>query len=370
LLLSMLIFAIGTVGFGMRWAHGRLSFRIESILEAAETCGNGVCDAGETKQSCPKDCRLLLKLLRQGKDGTGRARRATRSSESVKLGPGDSRGSITIDGRERTYLLHRPAGEDPAKQYPLVMVFHGGHGAGAKIAKQTGFSGYADREGFIAVYPDGIEHNWSDGRGTTDAERLGVDDVKFVKALLARLQKELSIDEKRIYVTGPSNGGIFTYRLGCEMADVFAAIAPVIGNLAEPLGMACAPQEAVSVLAINGDADPFIPIQGGECCKRGDGGRLLSTKDSLNFFVKKNGCSGTPVREMLPAPVDDGTTLERHTYPACGYHTDVVWYVIHGGGHAWPPKPPQAPRISGPSSKNIDATSVIWQFFKAHPKAR
>ncbi|MDP3703637.1 MAG: PHB depolymerase family esterase [Candidatus Omnitrophota bacterium] len=332
---------------------------------AAQACGDGVCDAGETKQNCPQDCRPLLKLLRQRR--AGRAARPS-ASETSTLGAGDSRGSLTVDGRKRTYLLHRPASYSPAKRYPLVLVFHGGGGAGAKIAKQTGFSDYADQEGFIAAYPDGIEHNWNDGRGTTDAERLHVDDVAFVKALLARLQQELSIDPQRIYATGPSNGGIFTYRLGCEMAGVFAAIAPVIGNLAEPMAARCAPAEPLSVLAINGDADPLIPIQGGECCKRGDGGRLLSTEASLGIFLHRNGCATTPVRAFLPTLVEDGTTVEHYTYPGCAHQTEVIWYLVHGMGHGWPPKPPQARRIAGPTSHNIDATQVIWEFFKRHPK--
>src|SRR3990167_1552437 len=134
---------------------------------------------------------------------------------------GDYKESMTVDGRERTYLLHIPAGFDAAKKYPLVLGFHGGNGTGEKFARQTGFKEKADAEGFIAVFPDGIENNWNDGRGTTDAEKQGVDDIKFLRSLVGRLQEKLPIDAKRIYATGVSNGGIFSHRLACDMADVF-----------------------------------------------------------------------------------------------------------------------------------------------------
>ena len=352
------VFAVIAAFFAVSWPP----------LEAAEICGDNVCDAGETKQSCPQDCRPLLKLLRERRKRSNRAPRAATTAETGTLRPGDSRETVIVNGRERTYLLHLPTGYSSAKWYPLVLLFHGGSGSGQKIAGQTGFREYADREGFLLACPDGIEHNWSDGRGTTDAERLGVDDLAFVRALLAQVQRRWSVDAARIYAAGPSNGGIFTYRLGCEMADVFAAIAPVIGNLAEPLATTCAPSAPLSVLAINGSSDSLIPIQGGECCKRGDGGRLLSTESSLEIFLHTNGCATTPARAVLPTRVEDGTRVERYTYPGCAHQTEVIWYLVHGMGHGWPPKPPQAKRFAGPTSQNLDATQVIWEFFKRHAK--
>ena len=109
--------------------------------------------------------------------------------------PGDSQGALVVEGRERSYLLHLPAGFVSApgvgnRHYPLILVFHGGHGSGEKVAGQTKFSDYADREQFIVVYPDGIEHSWNDGRGTTKAAQLGVDDVRFVRLLIEELKRD------------------------------------------------------------------------------------------------------------------------------------------------------------------------------------
>lgn len=340
------------------WVHGRIAF----VVLLASVGGVLSVDAAERKGRLRERIRERI----QERRGAAQAGRQVASTS-----PGDSQGSIMVDQRQRTYLVHLPTGYTPATRYPLLLVFHGGRGAGAKIAKQTGFGGYADREGFIAVFPDGIEHNWNDGRGTTDAERLGVDDVKFVRMLTAHLQQALSIDPARIYATGVSNGGIFAHRLGCELADVLAGIGPVIGAMPSRLMSACRPAEPISIMAIQGDADPFIPIHGGEegwQSGLGDGGLLESAESTRVFWARKNDCSDPPDVIQIPPTVQDGTRVTTSTYARCANGVEVQYHVVEGMGHVWPPKPAQAPRISGPSSQNLNASEVIWEFFKSHPK--
>ena len=136
---------------------------------------------------------------------------------------------IDVDSRQRMYLLHVPSKLEPSAA--LVFVFHGGSRDALDAEHVSGFDEYADRNHFIVAYPDGVDHSWSDGRGTTKAEKEGADDVKFIRALTDKIQKQYSIDPKRIYATGMSNGGFMSHRLGCDMADVFAAIGPVIAGL-------------------------------------------------------------------------------------------------------------------------------------------
>lgn len=285
--------------------------------------------------------------------------------------PGDYRESITVDGRSRTYLLHVPAGFRSSSRYPLVATFHGGGGSGDIIARHTGFSSVADREGFIGVFPDGISHNWNDGRGTTDAEKLGVDDVKFVRALLESLKTKLPIDASRIYASGLSNGGIFTERLACDMADVFAAVASDVGPIASNYVPNCKPAAPISVAAIQGDSDPLVPIQGGEEGWRihlGDGGLLESAANTMQFWAAKNSCPNPPAVSNLPPQVNDGTSVTETRYSGCRNSTEVRYYIVHGMGHVWPPNPPQVLRKNNPTSRNIDATETFWSFFKTHPK--
>lgn len=257
---------------------------------------------------------------------------------------GDYRESLTVDGRKRSYLLHIPKNYSDKKRYPLVLVFHGGAGTGEKVSRQTGFTKYADKEGFIAVYPDGIEYNWNDGRGTTDAERLGVNDVKFVRTLIEHLKtaKGLAIDSNRIYATGVSNGAIFSHRLGCEMSDVFAAIGPVIGSMATNMISRCNPSEPISVVAIQGTGDPFISIKGGEVKHKrlgiGDGGLVESADKTMRFWTAKNGCEDSPKKVRLPVIIDDRTEVEKISYSQCKNKSAVVYYIVKGMGHIWPPR--------------------------------
>ena len=291
-------------------------------------------------------------------------------AQKSELGAGDIIGSIVVDGRERTYVVHTPPDYDSRKNYPLVLVFHGGAGSGKKVSRQTGFNSYADSQGFILVYPDGIEHNWNDGRGTSDAEKLGVDDVRFVRALIDHLKSRFSIDIKRIYATGVSNGGIFVQRLGCEMADVFAAIGSAVGPMATNMVAKCSPSEPISVVAIQGTDDPFIPIQGGEEGWKsglGDGGLVESARNSMKLWALKDGCAEPEVTNIL-AQVNDGTWVEQIVYGTCRNKSEVRYYIVHGMGHIWPPKSAKFERISGKTSQNIDATKTFLEFFLSHPK--
>ena len=277
--------------------------------------------------------------------------------------------SIVIDGRKRTYFLYIPQKFDLNKKYSLVLVLHGGGGDGKEFNAWTGFSDKADKEGFIVVFPDGVKNNWADGRNTAEAEKLGVDDVGFMRKLVDHLQSKLPIDEKRIYATGASNGGMMSYRLGCEAADIFSAIGTDIANLPTPLKDKCNPVKPISLITINGLNDPLVPYEGGECCGRGgDGGEVLSTLDSVKIFAEESGCNLSYNVEMLPKIEEDGTSVEKHVYKNCSTGKDIVSYVILGMGHTWPPRPAFLPRISGPTSKNINATDVIWDFFEKHSR--
>ena len=332
-----------------------------------EACGNGACDAGETKQSCPQDCRPLLRLLRQRREREERPRQPAGRHGAEALGPGDAQESLTVQGRARTYLLHAPPSYDGAGAMPLVLVFHGGYGTGAIASRMSDLSGYADREGFLAVYPDGIERSWNDGRGTTAADQQGIDDVGFVAALIDHLARRFVIDRSRVYAAGMSNGAIFAFRLGCELSDRLTAIAAVSGAMAEAIVPSCAPSAPLSVLVLKGTADPLTPYEGGET-RKGQGGRVLSAPETAEHWAKHNGCRGPATTEVLPPAVDDGTTVERTTHTGCLDGSGVILYTVKGMGHAWPPAEPHVPRVSGRTSRNIDATSVIWAFFKSHSK--
>jgi len=263
---------------------------------------------------------------------------------------------MTIDGLERTYILHvPPAVREPL---PLIIVLHGTYGTGRKMQFGLGFDPYANQRGFYVAYPDAYQKpgeretaRWNDGRGTLESSYADIDDVKFIVSMVDAIAAQVPLDQSRVFVTGASNGGMMTYRLGCETSGVFAGIAPVIGNIPEPIFDSCAPSTPLSVLAINGDSDPFVPFNGGEVCgdtpsRLCEGGLVKSQPESLAKFAAANSCDLAPQSTALSILVDDGTSIEQQTYANCASAAQVTAYIVRNGGHTWPP-----PRKSSQSGR-------------------
>jgi len=283
----------------------------------------------------------------------------------------DYSASIVSGGLERTYSVHISSAYDRTRPTPLVIVLHGGGGTGQGMVKLTGFNAVADRENFIVVYPDGFENHWNDGRGVQwQAQVENLDDVGFISALIDHLSDELNIDASRIYVTGISNGGMMSHRLGCELSQRIAAIAPVASNIPVNMASVWSPSRPVPVLIVNGTDDPLERWEGGEIrLGRNTFGVVLSVADTVKFWVGKDQCASSPVVTQLPdtAP-NDGTTMRKEIYGGCQDGAEVVLYAIEGGGHTWPSGLQYLPEsIIGKTSREFNASEVIWQFFKEHP---
>lgn len=288
---------------------------------------------------------------------------------------GSYRDSIIVNGLERTYLMHIPLSFDKTKQIPLLIALHGGGGSGEAMVALTlgGFNVLSEREGFIVAYPDGIENHWNDGRGLSRyrTQRENIDDVGFISVLIDHLIKKYNIDKKRIYITGMSNGAMMSYRLACELTDKIAAIAPVAGNIPKNLFPRCLPTRSISVLAINGVNDPLMPYEGGDITgplgiKKL--GKVLSTSETIKFWVNHNQCSSTPIITLeLDKDPRDGTRVRKEVYGQGKDGTEVILYAIEGGGHTWPSGYQYLnERIIGKTSKDINANEVIWKFFQMH----
>lgn len=288
--------------------------------------------------------------------------------------------SLLVDGLEREYRLslpqtiNRTKGSGKKSGWPLVIVLHGTYGSGEKMQIGLGFDAYARQYGFAVAYPDAYRiagerqtTRWNDGRGVLPSSELGVDDVAFISAMITDISKSHWIDHHRIFVTGASNGGIMTYRLASALGDQIRAIAPVIANVAEPLATDYQVRAGMSILSINGAQDPFIPLEGGQVCqginpKLCEGGHVRSREESLAYFANANGLASVPASLRREPEVPDGTWVEELRYDGDNSSGIVRSLVVHGMGHVWPPLPGQV-RSSGPTSRNLDATREIVEFF-------
>lgn len=248
--------------------------------------------------------------------------------------------SMDFGGRPRWWLVHEP--ETGKKPRPLVLVLHGGGGDPFNAERMSAMSALADREGFLAVYPAGTGRffgrrflTWNAGSCCGYALKSGADDTGFLSALVGRLVKEGRADQKRVYVTGLSNGGMMSHRLACERADLVAAAAPVAGTIGIPN---CKSSRPVPILIIHGKADEHVPYAGGRAPAR---------------FSE---------RDRVDRSVEEVASIWRKA-------GSEVKLLIHEGGHIWPGGTP------GLRFGNVDpvlpepkASEEIWAFFKARPK--
>jgi polyhydroxybutyrate depolymerase len=252
----------------------------------------------------------------------------------------------------RSYELHVPPGYDGTTPLPVVLNFHGFTSNGAGQQAGTNMNATADREGFIVAYPNGLDDSWNAGICCGLSARFGVDDVGFTREIIADISARGCIDESRIYATGMSNGGFLAHRLGCEAADVIAAVAPV----AAVLGIDesdCAPSRPIPIMHLHGTADPLVPV---------DGGGLADSSpvaESINGWLDRNGCTGEPTLSYENGKATCETT------DACDGDASVTLCLIEDGGHCWPGQPCRMLGDLGEATTDIDANEVMWELFSS-----
>jgi len=283
---------------------------------------------------------------------------------------------IMTNELERTYRVHIPQSLPENITPALVFVLHGGGGTGEGMERTLtlgGFNTLADQHNFIVVYPDGIEKNWNDGRKnvTDPAHQQNIDDVGFFNALIDNLTMEFNIDPDRIFVTGISNGAMMSYRLAFEIPEKIAAIAPVAGAIPTDLVDSNISNEPISICVISGTNDPLVPWEGGIVgFPRNPRGTVISVLESVMYWVNHNNCSSTPNSTLLP-DIDptDHTWVQRDIYCEGNDNTEVILYTIYNGGHTWPDGYQYLPEVLvGRTSRDINANTVIWEFFATHAK--
>jgi polyhydroxybutyrate depolymerase len=275
--------------------------------------------------------------------------------------------TIVHDGITRTYVVRLPDGPPRRNErLPLVIVLHGGGGNAANAEKMTGFTAKARKEGFVVVYPDGTSRlgvgllTWNAGHCCGYAMENRVDDVGFIGALIDRMIAQHAVDPRRVYVSGMSNGAMMSHRLGIELSQKIAAIAPVVGAV---FGDEKKPANPVSAIIINGALDKSVPPLGGPT-----GGRFAGAWEGPPprpavaqgaFWADADGCKSPPeIRD------DPRATVARY---ACPGGRAVESYIVKGNGHAWPGGE-RGSRLGDQPTTSFAATDVIWDFFKAHVK--
>ncbi len=272
--------------------------------------------------------------------------------------------TLTHDDRTRTFLRYVPAAvSESTTPVELLVLLHGGGGAGPTMMRYTRFNALAREFGFIVLYPSGLSRQWNDGR----QHYQGVDDVRFILAMIDKTVAETGrVDEARIFLAGMSNGGHMSQRLACEKADRFAGIAIVTSQFTSQLIAKCRPSRRLAVLYLNGTEDPLVPYDGGTIAPQW-GGRGTATDQTIEFWRRHNRCERSAKRTLLGDLDDgDGTRIEQLDWPDCAPSAPLRLFRIIGGGHTWPGKMQYLPQsVIGRTSHDADGSRLIWQFFRS-----
>jgi polyhydroxybutyrate depolymerase len=296
---------------------------------------------------------------------------------AATLAPGDHELTLIHGELDRSYIVRVPPSVASGKPLPAVLNFHGGGAHAREQKRYSRMDELADREGFIAVYPNGSSGiggrllTWNAGICCGFAVAGQVDDVGFVVALLDDLARRVALDPERIYATGLSNGSMMAYRLAAEAASRFAAVAGVAGAMTLER---FAPALPVPVMHMHSVDDRRALYDGG----LGPAFPFTNTRvlhESVDAMLKKwiahNGCPeqaqvGETLRGRTGA-ADAAHTATRHDYAPCRGGTEVVLWKLTGAGHVWPGGlQDYLPWLLGPGTTVIDANNEMWRFFSRY----
>ena len=239
--------------------------------------------------------------------------------------------TIMIEGVEREYLLALP--NQISASTPVLLVLHGGGGSGKKLARQIKLHREPRAKKVLIAYPSGLNRQWNDSREEIVNDKAAANDVLFLTTLIQNLKTTYEL-KSSVWITGLSNGGMMSWRMGCEASELIDGIMPVISGIPLRLLRSCSPRN-ISVFAAAADQDPIVPYEGGRVKIFGKNrGRVLSFERSLKFFARKLKCSALPSSKEDPNP-KDSTSLEYFHF-SCKQGRFLEGVKMVNGGHVWP----------------------------------
>lgn len=292
---------------------------------------------------------VVLAAMALAACGGGGGTTSTSSTVTAPVATGTTARTLDVDGMTRTYHLFVPAGLD-REPAPLVLALHGSFNSAESMAQATQLDAAAEDNQFLVAYPEAQREIWNGGfcctlgRGDPDA------DVRFLDGVITDAGAVHPVDSTRVYAVGVSAGGVMAYRLACDLAGRIAGVGSVAGVM---LLDGCEPAEPVSVMAINGTADPIVPYEGGRI--RGGatapGPPVMAVAER---WAALDACPGPP------ATVADGPVTTT-SWSGCAGGTAVELVTVHHGGHNW-----YATEFGLPDGA-VDATATLLRFFGLAP---
>lgn len=293
---------------------------------------------------------------------------------------GTSTLDVAFEGE--TYAVRVQVPDAPVRRsLPLVLDLHGSNNNATTQADISDLESLADAEGFIVATPTGdiaFPHTLPDGNWAWNVPGVPLtsgtyppadsrEDVGFLTAVVDELDSAGCIDARRVYATGFSGGGRMASALACEASDVFAAIAPVAGlragrpdaaDLTVPEAGTCDPEHPVSVVTFHGTDDFVNPYPGNADPRWG-----YTVQTAASTWASLNECRVGPRISSV------SESVVAYSWTECVGHADVVLYEVTGGGHTWPDTDVPLDEFGlGAVTHEINASSLMWDFFESHPR--
>ena len=243
---------------------------------------------------------------------------------------------------------------------PLLVALPGFTATTNDLLALVDLTAEAYKRGVVLALPMGSKnsgglHFWNATGSCCDFEKSGVDDSKYLMDLVKQISAKVSIDSKRIYFFGHSNGGFMSYTVACNNSEKIAAIVNLDGASFADMEM-CGAKKPVSVLQINGTADELIHIEGGDVF---DDPKqpYSSVKAETSKWAQIDGCSASASvvnkKKFNYESVLAGSETTKAAYK-CPKGVDVEMWTIAGGAHL--------PKI------NAAFTTAVFDFLLAHKK--
>lgn len=273
-------------------------------------------------------------------------------------------GEIMVDGTKRTFHFFKSLKENDTRMLPLVVILHGGGSDGQSMMRFSRFNDLAADENFIAVYPDGYNRSWNDGRLELNNH---LDDVKFISMLIDYLISKHGTDPNKVFITGISNGAIFSLYLAAKIPAKIRAVAAVCGSIPQFNMPEYALSTPMSLMVINGTEDPLLKYNGGSIIVgKNDRGTIIATDSMISFYRNYLQCNITPEESKLAnINLKDHSYATKFIYKGCTGNREVILIRVEQGGHTWPGGFQYLPRsIVGNVCRDFNATAEIWDFFK------
>lgn len=314
------------------------------------SCSNGMAQEGVANRSFENLKKPEWRMNRMGNEP---------SIMHSGLRPGEYERSIESG---RKYLLHIPLSYDATRPTPLLLFFHGGGGHMEQAAKAYGWAEKSEKEGFILAFPNGSSRlprqrlaTWNAGECCGYARDKKIDDVRFVKKVIADIERQANVDKGKIFAVGMSNGGMLAHRMACEMADTLRAVASVAGTDNTNY---CAPSRPISVMHIHSRDDTHVLFYGGAgkdaFRDKSKVTEFTSVPETINRWIVRNNTEKTP-RRIMDVP---GAYADLYTSKQNPVQIELV--VTDKGGHSWP----GGKNTRGKkTSQAIVAKDIIWEFF-------